>query len=519
MQRKDSPRLEKSSRSALEPPPGAEERLTSLGEENRELRKSLARMDLLFESLPSVFVVIQEGKVKEITRKGLDALGYRLEEVQGIDFAHLVHPSYQLLFSDCHESELAGGPMPREVELLTKNGKGLECDLTFHNIHYEDRAAVLAEIAPAAPRRERERNLVMSQKDDLIAMMSSGLVRKLTPSVQALNDYAARLKTRSGPTSAPDALLAAAADELAALTRCLEMLSGKESIPSRILPFDLAKVVQDAISQVEEKIQSAGRQAAPIKMQYYLRHASPVEGDPEEVRDVVIGLITNAVESMPEGGDLYISAEENEGYACVYIQDSGTSVPREILPKITDPFFTTKGRGSDGLGLCMARAVLRRHRGDLRLESSTGRGTTISIRMPLSRDGAGHEKTCAKKRKNTWILILEEDSLIRDLFFQVLSCKGYKVETAELFSEAFERLKSRPFDLVIAGTVTGNPRGLVRRIRKSAPRAFLAMIGGLGNGDAPGRFPPGSVDLVIGKPIDMNWTLSRISELLIGRAK
>jgi DNA-binding response OmpR family regulator len=109
--------------------------------------------------------------------------------------------------------------------------------------------------------------------------------------------------------------------------------------------------------------------------------------------------------------------------------------------------------------------------------------------------------------------------LIRDLLFQVLSSKGYNVESAEAFSECLERLKSRTFDLVIAGTLTGDIQALIRRIRKAAPRTLLALIGELGNGDSSRRFPRASVDLVIGKPIDMGWTLNRISEILIGRTK
>ena len=92
----------------------------------------------------------------------------------------------------------------------------------------------------------------------------------------------------------------------------------------------------------------------------------PVKGDPEELKDVVKRLIRNGLEAMPHGGDLYISAEENAGFAHVYIQDSGASIPEPILHRIMDPFFTTKGKDADGLGLCIARAVLKRHQGDFR---------------------------------------------------------------------------------------------------------------------------------------------------------
>jgi PAS domain S-box-containing protein len=521
MQRKDFARLEKTNKRTR---PAGEPRLASVLRENGELRKTLAKMDVILECLDSGLAVIQGGKVKDITRKGLDMLGYSRDEIQGMDFMHLVDPSHRSFLTEMYERRLKGdsSPEPQEIPLVTKGGEAIPCDLVLHRMTHQGRAAFLAEIAPSGPRRERERNLIAERRDEIIAKMSSGLLRRMAPYVQALNDYAARLKTLPrlpGRSTAADPGLLSVLHELTSLTRRLETLSSEELDRSRVVPFDLGKVVQDVISHVKRDLSLAGRQIAPINLHCYLRQASPVEGDPVEIGNAVAGLLTNAMEAMAEGGDLYITAEENAGYSCVYIQESGTSIPEDLLPKIADPFFTGRGHGSDGLDLCMARAALKRHNGDLHLEGSRGQGTTITLRIPLSRKSERNGRPCVKKRKNMWILIVEEDYLIRELFFQVLSNKGYNVETAEALPECLERFKVRPFDLVIAGTVTGDSQALVRKIRKAAPQVCLALIGELVNEDASGALPDGSVDLVIGKPIDMNLTLNRISELLSGRAK
>jgi two-component system sporulation sensor kinase C len=512
MQRKDTTRPDRSGRKFPESRRDAEETINSIRRENHELRKTLARADAILDSLPSVFAVIQGGKIREITGRALETLGYGREEVQGMEFAQLIHTRHRSAFLQDRNFGDNGSPEPQEIDLLTREGEAVGCDFTLHRITYQGRAAFLAELALSGPRRERERNLISAHKDDLIAVMSAGLARKLTPSVRALSDYVARQKTR-GPLNPP---LVAAANELVSLTRCLETLSRDEPEPSRVIPFDLGKVVEEAISILQGNLDGADGRATPIHFRSYSRQASPVIGDPEEIRNAVMELITNAVEAMPRGGDLYITTEESAGYACVYIQDSGSSVPEEHLPKVMDPFFTTKG--SDGLGLCMARAALKRHHGDLQLESGKGRGTTITLRMPLTRKAARQGKQ-SRKRRDLWILIIEGDHLVRELLFQVLSSKGYNVDTAEVFSDGFDKVRSRAFDLVIAGTAAGDAQSMVRRIRKAAPRAGLALIGDPGSGDPSGRIPPGSVDLVIGKPIDMGWTLTRISELLIGRAR
>jgi signal transduction histidine kinase len=377
------------------------------------------------------------------------------------------------------------------------------------------------DLRSALARKDALLDTLNSQRDDLIAALCSGLVRKLTAPVHALTRHLARLKTHAPSRGRPlktESELVAAVHQLASLTKFLETLSKEQCERSRVILFDPGKIVEEAINQMKERLTNGSNRVSPINLQYYLRQVSPVEGDPEELRDVVIELISNAMEAMPEGGDLYISAEENAGYACVYIQDSGSSIPADLLPKIMDPFFTTKD-GKDGLGLCMARAVLKRHKGDLELESSEGRGTTITLRMPLYKEESRQGKPGTRKRKNTRIMIMEEDHMIRELLFQVLSSKGYHVDSAEAFSEGVEKLKGKVFDMVIAGTVTGDDQAMIRRIRKAAPRACLALIGDPGNGNLPGGASNGPVDLVIPKPIDMSWVLIRISELLSGRAK
>jgi len=368
-------------------------------------------------------------------------------------------------------------------------------------------------------RKEAMLQSLGSQKDELIAAICSGMVRKLKAPVRTLTDYISRSKplTKSGKPLKADMELATAAHQLTTLSRSLETLSKRQCERSKVLLFDIGDVVQEAIAQMRYQLTSRPKGAGPINLQYYLREVSPVKGDPEELKAVVTELISNAMEAMPQGGDLYISAEDSAGYACVYIQDSGSSIPAEILPRITDPFFTTKD-GKDGLGLSVARAILARHKGDLELESSPGCGTTITIRMPLFKEESRQGKTGSRKRKNTRILIMEEDHMIRELLFHVLSGKGYRVDAAETFSEGFERLKGTLFDMIIAGAVSGDGRTLIRRIRKAAPRVRLAVIGLPADFDSDGGSSE-SVDLVIGKPIDMSWALNRISELLSGRAK
>ena len=146
--------------------------------------------------------------------------------------------------------------------------------------------------------------------------------------------------------------------------------------PSRRSLVDLRRVVRDAVAFVGPMLMGQPeKQGARINIRTYLRAVSPVEGDSAEMEEMLSHVMFNAVDAMPHGGDLYLSIEENAGQAHIYVQDSGVGIAPEILDKVFDPFFTTKDDGSVGLGLCVAQAIARRHRGTLELSSKKNEGT------------------------------------------------------------------------------------------------------------------------------------------------
>jgi two-component system NtrC family sensor kinase len=112
----------------------------------------------------------------------------------------------------------------------------------------------------------------------------------------------------------------------------------------------------------------------------------PILVDGDQMRQVAINLILNAGAAMPEGGDLTVrTLLDEEGYVNLIFADSGVGIPEEHLDRIFEPFFTTKARGT-GLGLAITRQIVELHQGRIALESRVGRGTTITIRLPVERE-------------------------------------------------------------------------------------------------------------------------------------
>ncbi len=189
-----------------------------------------------------------------------------------------------------------------------------------------------------------------------------------------------------------------------------------------------------------------------------------VEVDENQMRQVFTGLLENAREAMSRGGVISISAENVEigeigaektdpsAGRCVkvVISDEGIGIPEENMPNIFDPSFSTKYRGSRkgmGFGLPIAYSVIKKHNGDIKVESIPGKGTTVSVLIPASVQKAGalpaSRPRVPIRRKR--ILVLEDEETQRDLIQTMLEHLGYEVNTAldgqeavKLYSEALE---------------------------------------------------------------------------------
>jgi signal transduction histidine kinase len=99
------------------------------------------------------------------------------------------------------------------------------------------------------------------------------------------------------------------------------------------------------------------------------------------MKRVFINLVTNAVQAMPKGGNLIITAEKNENYDTISLTDTGDGIPEELKPKLFTPLFTTKSKGQ-GFGLAVCKRIIEAHNGEISFDSEVGKGTTFTVRIP-----------------------------------------------------------------------------------------------------------------------------------------
>ena len=205
----------------------------------------------------------------------------------------------------------------------------------------------------------------------------------------------------------------------------------------------------------------------------------PGEVDKGQMSQVINNLIINADQAMSEGGIIKVRAENvtvgaehnlplaDGKYVKIEIEDEGIGIPKEHLPKIFDPYFSTKQKGS-GLGLATSYSIIQRHAGYITAESELGVGTTFYIYLPASQKKEILEKKGAEERPFVGkgkILLMDDEEIVRNVAGAMLKYIGYEVDFAEDGAEAIELYRKakesgQPFDVVIMDlTIPGGMGG------------------------------------------------------------
>ena len=165
--------------------------------------------------------------------------------------------------------------------------------------------------------------------------------------------------------------------------RCGELVKNLLSF-SRVSPMNLAwcdlnQVIDRCVRLVQHKLEMGG-----IQLNLDLAAELPTAHcDPAQIEQVVLAMVINAIDAMPQEGNLWISTRVHSGAIELVIRDDGIGIPDEHLSHIFEPFYTTKEAGGSGLGLAISQNIVERHGGDIQVKSVVGEGTTFRIVLPI----------------------------------------------------------------------------------------------------------------------------------------
>ena len=242
-----------------------------------------------------------------------------------------------------------------------------------------------------------------------------------------------------------------------------------------------------------------------------------ISGRAAEFREVITSLILNAVDAMPKGGRIHIRTVRDGDRAVVSVQDSGVGMSSEVKRRAFEPFYTTKGVKSTGLGLAVAYGTVRRRGGDITVESTEAQGTTVSFWVPLGPAVQTAPVAAATPARTGAVLVIDDEDPVRELVAEVLASQGHRVMTACGGREGLERFEAGQFDLVITDLGMPDITGwdVVRGVRARRPETPVVLVTGWGEVvETPADV---RVDGLISKPFDVAKLTAAVSEALARR--
>jgi signal transduction histidine kinase len=256
-----------------------------------------------------------------------------------------------------------------------------------------------------------------------------------------------------------------------------------------------------------------------VNIQINIQHSLPVIGDQLGLSQALMNLLTNAVDAMPTGGVLGINALRDGKAAILRISDTGGGMEGDIRKRCFDPFFTTKevGKGT-GLGLSTTYGIIKSHDGDVAVISSSPKGTTFEIRLPLANGDLSNHTQKVVMGAGQSIMIIEKNSNRTTATSDLLDCLGYQIENVISITDAIERYDRVNPELVLIdrSDINKGEIGQLNVLIQNKPHAKLVALIDIGDEKSKLKLDElkGIIKGYIEKPLDVSTASKFISEMI-----
>ena len=378
-----------------------------------------------------------------------------------------------------------------------------------------------------------EAQLRQGQKMEAVGKLAGGIAHDFNNLLQVVLGYGEVVLDNldpSAPMRPEMEQVYAAAERAAGLTRQLLTFSRQQE--SNPTDLDLNEVIGSLVKLLRRII------GEDVEMVVIMGQAlSPVHADPGQIEQMLMNLVLNARDAMPDGGRLTIETENvflDEEYCQTHswakpgqhvlmiVTDSGVGIESEVMPRIYEPFFTTKGPGEGtGLGLATVHGIVNQHDGMIHVYSEPGLGTTFKIYLPVSGERAavvGDRVEVPPAGGTETILLAEDEESVRHLTTRFLETAGYTVLPAADGEEALRILEdcAEQIDLALVDVVMPRLGGreVVRRIRHRWPEIKVLLTTGYGVADWAPKHDADETADVIAKPYGYSPLLRKVRACL-----
>ncbi len=279
---------------------------------------------------------------------------------------------------------------------------------------------------------------------------------------------------------------------------------------------NLGAVMTDAIEVTRHRWESQAQQRGIL----YTIETSfvpdvTVNGIHSELVDVIANMILNALDAMASGGPLHLSTSVHDDMCKLVVADEGVGMTPEQAANVFSPFYTTKGNDGTGLGLAVVNGIVKRHGGEVSVQSTPGKGSRFTIVLPFAARQAapttvGNVVVDQSRRR---VLLVDDDTTILDVISEALRDVGHDVHTCNAGAAAIVAMEDGQFDVLVTdlGMPGVNGWDVARRAHQLAPPLPVIVISGWGAQITQDQLEAAGVDIILAKPFRLEQIRRAIS--------
>ncbi len=308
-------------------------------------------------------------------------LGYKGFELEGIELCMLIHPddvwsfksTIKKMFEDKESHSM-------EIRFKHKEGSWIELESRLRSVKGEEGTIkhIVIISRDISERKKAEEILLQSEKLSVVGELAAGVAHEIRNPLTTIKGFLQVYKRENHLIKFSDLLLSE-----------LERI---ETTTSELLSLAKPQAVQLACTDIQELIEYTLEFLSPQTLlnniefiRNYEESTFPITCEKNQLKQVFLNILKNAIESMPSGGEIDISLRKEADDVCmISIKDQGCGIPEELLPRLGQPFYSLKEKGT-GLGLMICHRIIKQHRGNIAYKSRVNEGTLIEIRLPMTK--------------------------------------------------------------------------------------------------------------------------------------
>ncbi len=499
--------------------------LRALDQALQSLQDSEAKFRAIASTAADGLVVMDNhGRITYWNHAAEKMFGYTLDEALGRELHNLVAPlSYHEHYRKGFAQFIATGKGPAightlEFSALRKDGSNFPIEVSTSALELHGVWHAVGIIRDISERKKTETELIKLEKLESLGILAGGIAHDFN---NLLTVILGSISLAQLDANGSDSLCSRLSYAEKAVLHARDLTQQLLTFAKGGAPIRKTASIRDIVKEASDFSLSGSNVKCVFTFDDDLK---PAEIDTGQIGQVIHNLVINAVQAMPDGGTLYVTCENAtvQGgsilplkpgpYVRISIQDEGIGIPDVILPKIFDPYFTTKPKGS-GLGLATSYSIIKKHEGHINVESKPGAGSVFRVYLPaLSQElPANPPQPRASVSGTGRVLVMDDEAEVRHVVGDMLKILGYDPVFARDGTEALAVYQNSTrsgliFDAVIMDlTIPGGMGGkeTIKKMLELDPRARVIVASGYSNDPVMSAFESYGFSGVIAKPYTM----------------